>query len=187
MAVWMGKVYPSTAYLMAIFALQQHFHVMTGPGTSILRGIGQPQQELFYSIPNVITVMIAMPLSYLVIGRWSIVGLGSAVVVATAISAVGFIFHVNRILDVPWRRFVRYAIAPGLVPYGLGLLFAVPASSAMRVGRWHGLAILVVVGATYAVVLAAVMRLTVLDPEEWDWFGTVWNSLQPKPIGSTGQ
>jgi O-antigen/teichoic acid export membrane protein len=166
MAVWLGKVYPGTVYLMAIFAIQQHFHVMTGPGTAILKGIGRPREELFYSVPNIVAVIVLMPLTYLVLGRWSIVGLGSAVALATAVSATGFIFHVNRILQVRWRRFVRYVLLPGVVPYIVGTVFIVPASLATHGGRWRGAAIIAIVGALYALTLTVVLDFTVLDDSE---------------------
>jgi O-antigen/teichoic acid export membrane protein len=172
MTVWLGKVYPGTAYLMAIFAVQQHFHVMTGPGTAILKGVGRPREELFYSLPNLVWVLVMMPLSYLVLGRWSIIGLGSAVVVATVISATGFIIHVNRILRVPWRRFIRYAIVPGIAPYLVGLLFAAPAALASPGGRWRGAAIMGAVAILYAITLAIVVDLTVLEAGERQWFRT---------------
>ena len=172
MAVWMGKVYPGTAYLMAIFAVQQHFHVMTGPGTAILKGVGRPREEFFYSLPNLAWVLVMMPLSYLVLGRWSIIGLGSAVVIATMISATGFIIHVNRILRVPWRRFIHYAVVPGIAPYLVGLLLAAPAAFASHGGRWRGAAIIAVIGILYAITLAIVVDLTVLETDEREWFRT---------------
>jgi len=125
--VWIGRVYPGTAFLMAIFAIQQNVHLLTGPGTSILRGIGRPQEEFFYSIPNLLTVLAAVPLSRLVLGNWSIIGIGSAVVVATIVSAGGFVVHANRLLHISWRQYWSWVVAPGLVPYVIGIVFAVPA------------------------------------------------------------
>jgi len=166
MAVWLGKVYPGTGYLMAIFAIQQHFHVMTGPGTSIMKGIGRPREELFYSVPNIAAVLVLMPLSYFVLGHWTILGLGTAVVIATLISATGFIVHVNRVLKVSTRHFLRYVLLPGIVPYIVGLFFIAPASLARHGGRWHGAAIIAIVGVLYALTLTVVLDLTVLDPGE---------------------
>lgn len=166
MTVWLGRVYPGTGYLMAIFAVQQQFHVMTGPGTSIMKGIGRPREELFYSVPNIAAVLVAMPLSYLVLGRWTILGLGSAVVVATIISSTGFIIHVNRILKVSKGRFLRHVLLPGLVPYIVGLVFMAPASLAAHGGRWRGAAIIAIVGILYALTLTVVLDFLVLDAGE---------------------
>jgi O-antigen/teichoic acid export membrane protein len=169
MTVWLGKVYPGTAFLMAIFALQQNFHVMTGPGTAILKGIGRPRDEFFYSIPNIAAVLVTIPLSRLVLGHWSTVGLGSAVVVATVISAVAFILYANRILKVPQRRFLREAVIPGVLPYLVGLAFAWPVSLANHTGRWSGAVIIATVATMYALSLAFLMDRTVLATDERQW------------------
>jgi O-antigen/teichoic acid export membrane protein len=169
MTVWLGKSYPGTAFLMSIFALQQHFHVMTGPGTAILKGIGRPRDEFFYSIPNIAVVLVAIPLSRVILGHWTTVGLGSAVVVATIISAVGFIVYANRILQVPGARFVREAVLPGILPYIVGLACAWPVSLANHTGRWSGAAIIAIVATMYALSLAFLMDRIVLASDERQW------------------
>jgi O-antigen/teichoic acid export membrane protein len=169
MVVWLGKSYSGTAYLMAIFAFQQHFHVMTGPGTSILRGIGRPWNEFFYSIPNAAAIIVAIPLSRLIFGGWTTVGLGSAVVAATVISSVTFIVHANRTLKVPPGRFLRESVIPGALPYIVGLVFAGPISLASHTGRLSGAAIIAVIAVMYALTLVFVLDRTVLGTEERDW------------------
>jgi O-antigen/teichoic acid export membrane protein len=174
LAVWMGKVYPGTAFLMSIFAVQQQIHLLTGPGTSILKGIGQPREEFFYSVPNVIVLAAAVPLSRLILGRWSVVGLGSAVVAATILSAIGFIVHANRILDIPWRRYARFVLIPGTVPYVIGLLAAAPAWLLIpHLGRCRGAILIAAIGAVYAVALVWVADRVVLEADERAWFRAI--------------
>ncbi len=38
--------------LFALFNVATQIHMLTGPGTSILRGIGRIYQEFWYAIPN---------------------------------------------------------------------------------------------------------------------------------------
>jgi O-antigen/teichoic acid export membrane protein len=174
LAVWMGKVYPGTAFLMSIFAVQQQIHLLTGPGTSILKGIGQPREEFFYSVPNVIVLAVAVPLSRLILGRWSVVGLGSAVVAATILSAIGFIVHANRILAIPWRRYARFVLIPGTVPYLIGLLVAAPAWLLIpHLGRWRGAILIAAIAAVYAVTLVWVADRVVLEADERAWFRAI--------------
>jgi O-antigen/teichoic acid export membrane protein len=180
--VWIGKVYPGTAFLMAIFAIQQNVHLLTGPGTSILRGIGRPQEEFFYSIPNLLTVLAAVPLSRLVLGNWSIIGIGSAVVVATIISAGGFVVHANRFLRISWRQYCKSVVAPGLVPYVIGILFAVPAWKYVEhATRWHGAILMLVIAALYSLTVLLVTDRFVLDGDERLFFRDVirreWSRL----------
>jgi hypothetical protein len=159
---------------MSIFAVQQQIHLLTGPGTSILKGIGQPREEFFYSVPNVIVLAAAVPLSRLILGRWSVVGLGSAVVAATILSAIGFIVHANRILDIPWRRYARFVLIPGTVPYVIGLLAAAPAWLLIpHLGRCRGAILIAAIGAVYAVALVWVADRVVLEADERAWFRAI--------------
>jgi O-antigen/teichoic acid export membrane protein len=174
LAVWMGRVYPGTAFLMSIFAIQQQVHLLTGPGTSILKGIGQPREEFFYSVPNVLALAAAVPLSHLVLGRWSVVGLGTAVVAATFVSAVGFVVHANRILKIPWRRYVRFVLMPGTVPYLMGLLVSVPAWILIpHLGRWRGAWLIAAIGFVYAAGTALLIDRIVLENDERKWFRAI--------------
>ena len=172
--IWMGKLYPGTAFLMSIFAIQQQIHLLTGPGTSILKGIGRPREELFYSVPNMITLALSIPLSHLILGHWSVVGLGTAVVGATIVSAVGFILHANRLLDIPWRRYVRFVLLPGALPYLVGVLVSVPAwILTPHLSRAQGAMLLVAIGITYAAGLTVLVDRMVLERDEREWFRAV--------------
>ena len=102
-------------------------------------------------MPNMIALAAAIPLSHLILGHWSVVGLGTAVVGATIVSAIGFIVHANRILDIPWRRYVRFVLLPGTVPYLVGLLVSVPAWMLIpHLSRSHGAVLLVAIGIVYS-------------------------------------
>jgi O-antigen/teichoic acid export membrane protein len=174
LTVWMGRIYPGTAFLMTIFAIQQHAHLMTGPGTSILRGIGRPWAEFVYTVPNFIALAVTLPLSRLILGRWSAVGLGSAVVVATLISAATFIVHANRVFQVPWRRYLKLVVMPSLVPYLIGGLCAWPVwTLVVHTGRWHGVVIMAAVVLVYALLLLIVIDRFILQPDERQWFRAV--------------
>jgi len=171
LAVWIGKLYPGTAYLMAIFAVQQHLHMMTGPGTSILKGLGRPREEFLYSVPNLLLLAVTIPLSRIVLGHWSAVGLGSAVVVATSIAAIGFIIHANRLLAVPPRRYLKYVVMPSLLPYLVGGCFAIPAWMFVpHLTRLQGAALIAVIGTLYAITLALIVDRGVFEPQERLWF-----------------
>jgi O-antigen/teichoic acid export membrane protein len=172
--VWMGKLYPGTAFLMSIFAIQQQIHLLTGPGTSILKGIGRPREELFYSVPNMIALGAAIPLSHLILGHWSVVGLGTAVVGATIVSAIGFIVHANRILEIPWRRYMRFVLLPGTVPYVVGLLVSLPAWTLIpHLSRSHGAVLLALIGIVYSGGLMVLVDRMVLESDEREWFRAV--------------
>ena len=75
---WMGKHYPGAAYLMAIFAISTQVNVIAaGPGTSILKGIGMPDEEFHYCIPNVLALAISLPLARFIQGEWAVIRNGT--------------------------------------------------------------------------------------------------------------
>ena len=50
-------------------------NLMTGPGTSILKGIGLPNEEFYYCLPNVLALLIALPAARFIQGQWTALGI----------------------------------------------------------------------------------------------------------------
>jgi O-antigen/teichoic acid export membrane protein len=173
--VWLGTAHSASAYLMTIFAIQQNVHHMTGPGTSILKGIGRPKEELYHIVPSLFLALIIMPLSRLVLGHWSIWGLGTSVVIATIAAAIFFIAHANRILGVSWLSYLQTVIIPGSMPYLIALFTALPAWRLFdhHLTRWHEAAIMLGVAAFYAVALMIAIDRLVFDAAERRWFRSI--------------
>ncbi len=137
LGVWMGKSYPGAAYLVVIFSLSTQVHLMTGPGTSILKGIGRPKEEFHYALPNVLALLIAVPLSRLILDEWTGLGIATAVAASTLIAAGYFLSHANRILLISFREYWKTVISPGLVPYLVAAPFGIPAAyAASHASRW---------------------------------------------------
>ena len=185
--VWIGKMFPGMIYLMTIFAVQQHMHLSTGPGTSILKGLGRPWEEYIYTVTNIVAVAIIIPLSRILFGGWSAVELGTAVVAATAISAFIFIARANYLFKVSWLRYLTYVIAPGILPYAIAGLLISPFWEAMVYGgRWRAAAILAAVGIFYSAVLLVAIDRLVLELDERAWFRGVvaqWSGYNPTGPG----
>ncbi len=90
MHVWLGPSLPmrdSLIPLFVVFSISMQFHMLTGPGTSIFRGMGRVYEEFNYSIPNILMLGITLPVARWIEGRWTPIGIGVAVSVATAVSA----------------------------------------------------------------------------------------------------
>ena len=169
--VWMGKHYENAAYLVAVFALATQAHLLTGPGTSILKGIGRPKAELHYVIPNAIALLVTVPLSHAIVGAWTVPGIATATVAATLLSAAWFVVRANTILQVSAGEYTRFVLIPGLVPYLIAAPFALPAAYAVEnFGRWVAFGILTVSGVLYSVALLMVVDRLVLETGERYWF-----------------
>jgi O-antigen/teichoic acid export membrane protein len=169
--VWMGKHYAGAAYLVVIFSISSQFHLMTGPGTSILRGIGRLNEEFHYALPNVAVLLIAVCASRLVLGRWTALGIATAVAASTLIAATYFVGHANRILKVSTAEYWKTVVAPGLVPYLVGLPFIFPAAYAVaHTGRWAAAAWIAAMGLVYTIILVAAVDTLVWSSTERHWF-----------------
>ena len=165
--VWVGKLYPGMGFLLAIFTIQQQFHIMTGPGTSILKGVGRPVEEFFYILPNIVFLILAIPASRLIAGHWSAIGLGTAVVATTMLSSITFLTRAHYRLAVPWNRYLKYVALPAVVPYLVAALCAWPVWLLMPgMGRLSGAALLFGMGLVYLVALIVAVDRLVFDSDE---------------------
>ncbi len=168
--VWLGPALPmkdTLVPLFVVFCFALQFHMLTGPGTSVLRGIGKVYEEFTYSIPNLVLLAIALPVSFWIEKGWTPFGIGVAVSLATVGSACVLMGRVLWVLDLPLGRFLRVVIVPGLAPYLIAGLLAWPAARFVaQVNRWQGMGVLVVVGLVYMAGLLAILDRWVLTSDE---------------------
>jgi len=170
MHVWLGPALPmrdSLIPLFVVFSIAMQFHMLTGPGTSIFRGMGRVYEEFNYSVPNLLLLAITLPLTRWIEGRWTPFGIGVAVSVATAGSACWLMGRVLFVLDLKLARFLRVVVVPGFSCYAVAGLLAWPAARVVaELNRWQGAGVLVVVGLLYGVGLALVLHRWVLTDGE---------------------
>jgi len=153
--------------LFVVFSLAMQFHMLTGPGTSIFRGMGRVYEEFNYSVPNVLLLGVTLPVSRWILGAWTPLGIGIAVAVATAGSACVLMGRVLFVLDLPLKRFLRVVILPGLAPYLAAGLLAWPAERLVaEVNRWQGAGVIAVVGLVYGAAVIATLHYWILTNEE---------------------
>jgi O-antigen/teichoic acid export membrane protein len=168
--VWLGPRMATMETLLplfVIFSLAMHLHVLTGPGTSIFRGIGRVYDEYAYTIPNLLLLAVALPAARWIQGRWAPLGIGLAAAVATAIAACVLMAWAHYVLKLPLARFLRYVIAPGIVPYLAAALLAWPTIRLVEaVNRWQGAGVLLVMGTIYLAGVIAILHRWVLTDEE---------------------
>jgi len=174
LTVWLGKTYEHAALLATIFSIGTQLHLLTGPGTSILKGLGRPKEEFYYCIPNVIALAVFVPLSRLAFGAWTAVGIALAVTLSTAVSMTYFVRHSNRLLGLPSSQYWRQVIFPGAVPYLVALPLAIPVLFLVNgMSRWSAAAVIVALGTVYSLCLAVVVDRWVLNEGERLWFRAI--------------
>ncbi|MDZ4799405.1 MAG: hypothetical protein SGI92_14675 [Bryobacteraceae bacterium] len=179
--VWVGKRYDGAAYLMTVFSVTWQVHLMTAPGTSLLKGMGKPQGEFHYAIPNAIAALVFIPLSFLILGQWTAVGIGTGVAAATIVSAIYFLWYSTRALGVQGSVFVRRVVVPGFVPYAVGALFTIPAYALVSPEhRWTSAAIVIAMGTVYTVLMAVIVDRRIFDEGERLWFRAIASNAVAK-------
>jgi hypothetical protein len=142
-------------------------HMLTGAGTSIFRGMGRVYEEFTYSIPNLALLAVTLPAARWIEGRWTPLGIGAAVCLATAGSACVLMARVLWVLDLRLTRFLRVVIVPGLAPYLVAGMLAWPVARLVaEVNRWQGVGVLLAAGLIYAAGGIAVLHWWVLTDEE---------------------
>jgi hypothetical protein len=166
--------------LFVVFSIAMQFHMLTGPGTSIFRGMGRVYEEFNYSIPNLLLLAVTLPLSRWIEGKWTPFGIGVAVAVATAGSACVLMGRVLFVLDLKLARFLRVVVVPGFSCYLVAGLLAWPAARLVAMlNRWQGAGVLLAVGILYAAGLIAVLHRWVLtDGEKQEGYRLVHRSLE---------
>ena len=170
MHVWLGPSLPmreSLIPLFVVFSFAMQFHMLTGPGTSIFRGMGRVYEEFNYSIPNLILLAVTLPLSRWIEGAWTPFGIGVAVSLATVGSACVLMGRVLFVLDLKLTRFLRVVVVPGFACYAVAGALAWPAARLVAVlNRWQGAGVLLAVGVVYLAGLVAVLHRWVLTEDE---------------------
>ena len=193
MMVWLGKQVTSGAMtpeqfnvsivLFAIFNVAMQIHMLTGPGTSILRGIGHIYQEFWYAVPNVIFLVFTLAGAYWFFHGWTILGIGYAVSLATLFAALVFLYRAHRVLHVSTRSYIRQVLIPGMIPYAVAACFYIPTTRLVaHHGRIAGMGILLVTGILYTIFFAIVMdRLVLNENERASWRALLQRGLSMLP------
>lgn len=164
---WLGKVPEGAAALTILFAISSQMHLLTGPGTSILKAIGKPRMEFHYSLANLASLMVLVPLSKVIVGSWDVVAIAAACAASTVLSACWFLFRAHKILGISTQVFAYKAIAPGLFPYFLGAIFLAPFMHQVVTGsRWQAMVVLTGAGLFFLIVSALLSFLLLATDEE---------------------
>ncbi len=200
LSVWLHQKFEGITLILVVFAVTTQLHLLTGPGTSILKGIGRPWQELRYSGANIVLLLITLPLTRLIFGQWSTSVIAIGVCSATVLASAYFLFYANRLLSVSFAPYLRKVLLPGTIPYLAAGLLAWPANYLVAgSSRLVGFAWLCATGVLYTVLVVAIAYFSALAAEEKVKLSSTWNSLtvryfnmpdrsqlSSKPIASAG-
>jgi len=172
--VWIGKEYAGAGLLMTAFCISSQVNLLTGSGTSILRGIGLVKEEFYYSIPNIVFLVITLPLSRVLLHQWTAVGVGLSVAASVCLAAGIFLARAHHLLGIKLVSYVKGVLLPGLVPFLLAMQL-IPLGPFIfgHMDRWQQGGTLALIGVLYGVLSVLALVILVLEPGERLWFKTM--------------
>ncbi len=165
--LWLGPKpeFHEAAIIMAWFCLPFQLHVLTGPGTSLFKGMGTPEKELVYPVSQLILVAITVGMGLLLVGK-TMMMIIVTVSCSMIISALLFCAYANRELGVSQAAFFLRVLTPGLAPYVIGFALASVTSGWVEMhptGRLDAFYTLALNGALYAVTAPVVIYRLMCD------------------------
>jgi len=179
MRVWLARPLTDAVALFAILTVATHFSMLTGPGTSVLRGMARVYDEFFNSIPNLITLAIFLPLAHWYYGQWTPLGIGISVLAASGCATVALLLRVHHVLRIDWRAYTLKVLLPGLLPYGVAALIAWPVTRMVdSVTRWQGVGVLVITGFCYSIICLLLIYGMFFDDSEKRQMVNIFNRLR---------
>ena len=174
---WVKEVPAEAPLLMIIFAVASQVHMLTGPGTSVLKGIGRPYSDFHYTLANFAALAITVPLARVIVGHWNVLGIASAVAAATLLSASWYLIFANRTMGVNLRSYWNEVLLPGLVPYAVAAAISAPLYWIAPQGRWFAGFCDALAGIAYLAALAPVWLWFCGKREEKDFALSLWSRL----------
>ncbi len=157
---WLGprpelQALPTILSACAVGAL---FHVITGPGSAVFRGMGLVGNEFLYSALRIVLIAAAIALAWATIGHGaSAIAIGLAA--GTVIAALVYNLHNHRRLQLPARELLTAIVLPSLAPLAvaLSLLVLWQMLVPVGIGRFALLGVLAGFGAVHCLVCGALL------------------------------
>lgn len=158
---WIGadEKFQKAALILSLVCLPYQMNELTGPASAFHRSAGKPVRELFYSCTQLGLVVLTVALGFLWFGKTVIV-ICIAVALSMVLSALFYQVFTNRYLGLGMGVYARQVLAPGIVPYVVGFAcawLARPALAWAGTARWQILPVLAICGASYTVLVAALL------------------------------
>ena len=136
--------------IMALTALWSHLHIVTGPGSAILRARGNAGNEFIYHGLRFGLLAICIGGALLLMPS-AAEGLAWGLAIGGAAAATGYLIFNQRLLAIPMRALLTEILLPGFLAYPVAALLRLAWDLFMpaAAGRWETLACLGLFGTLY--------------------------------------
>ena len=170
LVAWLGAKpeFVQAGIIMSYFAIPQHFHALTGPGSAFFKGIERPGLSLIYPIVrlSLITISILLFANFFEITTISLILIIS---ITTIASAIAYVLYINNFLEISNVLFFKQVVFPGAVSYIVA--FGLYGISSYFLGdtsltRWQTAGFVFVSGIVYSLMAAIVMYSFIYNTDE---------------------
>jgi O-antigen/teichoic acid export membrane protein len=119
--LWVGEGFTLAVLSFQILAIGYGVNVLTGMGTSMVRGIGKPEYETRYAV---LTLVMQLVLSIVLVQIFGFKGVLISVLVTAVTAALYFLVTFHKMLGESFRKLARTAYFTPLLASGLSALIA---------------------------------------------------------------
>lgn len=167
---WMGPDprFTEAAFILTVFSVAFHLHVVTGPASAWYRGIAEPARELFYPLVQMLLVAVFVATGFAAFGR-SVEVVAVTVASAMVVSALAYSAWTSRRMGVAASKLATHVVLPGLAPYLVAAASRWVVESLLGAGvdgRADAVAVLLAGGVVYGVAVSILLWTTILDAGE---------------------
>jgi O-antigen/teichoic acid export membrane protein len=171
--------------ILTLTAIWSHIHIITGPGSSVFRALGQVGNEFVYHVLRIVCLAIGISSALLMIGTTG-TALAIGLCVGSVFAALGYLLFNQRKMDLSAGQLFRETLAPGWVAYpvAFALLWLWHTVLPTELNRLESIALLLVFGVLYCVILGFVLWKWILNIEERERLaqilGQVFSSIKKR-------
>lgn len=177
---WLGSEFASIVPVMQILALGTFVNLISGVGTSCLRGTGDTKTETQYMGISLVLLLVTAPFA---LNTFGLVGIASAYCFSQVVGTTYFLVRSSRQFEISREQFVEMILWPIAIIFLAGMpLFLICQYSIdlNQISRWEGggLLIALILGQGCSLLLAVVLfkETLLLDVEKQKlktWFSSM--------------
>jgi O-antigen/teichoic acid export membrane protein len=155
--VWLGQQYPYVAAIVLWLGIGYMISGMTGTGTTIVRAIGMPSVETYFTA---VTAAVNLGATAVLATRFGIVGVAGGSLAGWTAGTVYFLIRFHAIRGTSWwktvgMRIARLTLACAAASGVVAIASAQPALTGLLEHRTTGIAVLLALGAAYSLTYVA--------------------------------
>lgn len=180
--LWVGDKFSLTVLSFQVLIIGYGINVLTGMGTSMVRGIGKPEYETRYAL---LTLIMQIVLSIILVQIIGYRGVLISVLTTSIVAALYFLLTLHRLLQLDFKAFTRITygkpLIVSLIAFAItfGLSYSIQGSTLLNGRFWYATSFLLKTVVFLVIYIYLITRTRFLDISDAQMFKFY---LKPKSI-----